>query len=67
MDITAKRFADLLRPYGIRSKQIRFDDGTRKQGYRAESFHAAWKSYAPALPSGVEILLDMCPGSEVVE
>ena len=67
IDLTAKRLADLLRPYGVRSKQIRFDDGTRKQGYRAESFHEAWKSYLPPKPSPVEILLGEFPGSELVE
>jgi hypothetical protein len=40
----ARRLADMLKPYDIRSKDIRTDDGTRK-GYRREDFEDAWSRY----------------------
>ena len=66
IDLTAKRLSDLLRPYGIQSRQIRFGD-SKKQGYRTESFFEAWRSYLSNKPTALEIILDAFPGSEIVE
>jgi hypothetical protein len=42
---SAKRLADLLRQYGIRSRTIRLDDGTTPKGYRLEQFVDAFARY----------------------
>src|SRR5262249_26596734 len=39
--------ADMLRPYGIRSKDIRLDGSVRK-GYSRADFADAWKRYLPS-------------------
>lgn len=50
--ITSRRFADLLRPFGVRSRTIRLDDGTTAKGYLRQSFLDAFNRYtAPSAPS----------------
>ena len=60
--LTQGEFARLLRPFGVRSKSMRFkgEDGTRK-GYARETFERAWARYCPedgtpAQPSNVKYL-----------
>ena len=50
--LTQKDLANLLRPFGIRSRDRRFGEGTRK-GYLRENFEDAWEHYLP--PSGGSI------------
>ncbi|WP_242625474.1 DUF3631 domain-containing protein, partial [Protofrankia symbiont of Coriaria myrtifolia] len=45
--LTARRLADLLREYDIRSGNIRFPDGTQTKGYLAADFTDAWARYCP--------------------
>jgi Protein of unknown function (DUF3631) len=45
--IRARELANKLRPYGIRSHDLRTDEGTRK-GYRRADFADAWSRYLPA-------------------
>lgn len=46
--LTPRHLADLLRPYGIRSRSVRLEDGSTPKGYRREQFEDAWKRYLPA-------------------
>jgi hypothetical protein len=41
------RLAQLLRPYGVRSKDLRIGDGIAK-GYERADFEDAWGRYVPA-------------------
>jgi hypothetical protein len=43
--ISDRAIAKLLRPYGIRSRDVKLDDVVRK-GYRREDLHDAWQRYA---------------------
>jgi len=45
--ITPRQMADLLRPFGIRSQDIRFVDGTKK-GYAKSDFNDAFMRYLPS-------------------
>ena len=45
--LSAKRLADLLRPYGIKSRTIRLEDGTTAKGYLLEQFEDAFERYLP--------------------
>jgi hypothetical protein len=49
--IDARRLAEMLRPYGIRSSSIRMPNGQTPKGYKREDFHDAWKRYLPASPA----------------
>jgi hypothetical protein len=42
----ARRLAQLLRPFGIRSRAVRVDDRTPR-GYRCEDFADAWERFLP--------------------
>lgn len=44
--LNPRGLANLLRPYGVMSRQIRFADGTRK-GYQREHFEDAFTRYLP--------------------
>jgi hypothetical protein len=48
--ITARFLADRLRPYGIRSRNVRTSDGQAK-GYRRSDFADAWSRYLPDPPT----------------
>ena len=51
--ITAAILRERLKPYGIKSKQVKVS-GTNGRGYRLEDFHDAWKRYAdPVCPGSV--------------
>jgi hypothetical protein len=47
--IRARELANKLRPYGIRSHNLRTESGIRK-GYRATDFEDAWRRYLPVPP-----------------
>jgi hypothetical protein len=47
--IRARELANKLRPYGVKSHDLRTDEGTRK-GYRARDFGDAWERYLPLSP-----------------
>jgi hypothetical protein len=47
--LAPRGLARLLAPYGIRSKDIRTSEGTKK-GYRSELFEDAWQRYLPPDP-----------------
>lgn len=40
-----RRLAQLLRPYGIRSKNVRIDETRTPKGYRREDFADAWERF----------------------
>jgi Protein of unknown function (DUF3631)/DnaB-like helicase N terminal domain len=44
----AHALAGLLRPFGIRSRTVRLEDGTTPKGFKREQFEDAWERYAPA-------------------
>jgi hypothetical protein len=46
--INSRRLANLLRPYGVQSKNIRLGISTPK-GYTAEDLHDPWERYLPRL------------------
>jgi hypothetical protein len=48
--ITDRGVAKLLRPYGVRSRDVKLGDVVRK-GYRREDLHDAWQRYATGTPS----------------
>jgi len=43
--MTPRNLAAILKPFGIRSKQYRFEDGTNGRGYSAGDFGDAFKRY----------------------
>lgn len=45
--IDARKLAEMLREYGIRSSTIRMPNGQTPKGYKREAFHDAWKRYLP--------------------
>ena len=45
--LDARKLAELLRPYGIRSITIRVADDSTPKGYKREAFYEAWKRYLP--------------------
>jgi Protein of unknown function (DUF3631) len=44
----ARRLAQLLHPFGIRSKNVRVDETRTPKGYRREDFFDAWERFLPA-------------------
>lgn len=49
--LTKSQIAKLLKPYGIMSKSMRFDDDTNRKGYALVEFNDAFGRYLP--PEGV--------------
>lgn len=49
-DLTPRRLAMLLSPYGIRSRNVRLPDGTQRKSYRRSEFTAALRRHRPDLP-----------------
>lgn len=43
--ITARQLADLLRPYNVRSRTLRFDSGDRRKGYRWKDLKDPFSRY----------------------
>jgi Protein of unknown function (DUF3631) len=43
--LSARRLADLLRPYGITSRSVRLEDGSTPKGYKLEQFADAFDRY----------------------
>jgi hypothetical protein len=44
----------LLKPYGVKSKNVRSDDGVTK-GYRRDDLHQVWEKYLPAATCSPEV------------
>ncbi|APL95351.1 DUF3631 domain-containing protein [Sphingobium indicum] len=49
--IDARKLAEMLREYGIRSSTIRMPNGQTPKGYKREAFDDAWKRYLPVSPA----------------
>ena len=49
--IDARKLAEMLREYGVRSSTIRMPNGLTPKGFKRESFHDAWKRYLPVSPA----------------
>lgn len=49
--ITNRGVARLLKPYGIKSRAVRLEDGRNRKGLLREQFEDAWKRYLPANPA----------------
>jgi Protein of unknown function (DUF3631) len=47
-DFGARDLAKLLKPFGIRPRTIRLDDGTTPKGYHRSDFADAWERYLPS-------------------
>jgi len=45
--LTNRALAKLLKPYGIRSRTVRLDDGSTPKGFVRDQFEGAWKRYLP--------------------
>ena len=59
--ITDRGVAKLLRPYGIRSRDVKLNETVRK-GYRREDLHDAWQRYStPARPSATSATAQVNP------
>jgi hypothetical protein len=43
--LKAAQLGRLLRPFGIHSRTLRYDDGTQSKGYLRESFESEWERY----------------------
>jgi hypothetical protein len=52
-----RELANKLRPYEIRSRDLRTDEGTRK-GYRRSDFEDAWERYLPLSPDSKRDIRD---------
>jgi len=65
--ITDRGIAKLLRPYGIRSRDVKLNDVVRK-GYRREDLYDAWQRYAtPSATSATSATEQHRPWSEGYE
>jgi len=51
--LTARGLSKLLDPYRVRSRTVRFDDGSTPKGYKREQFEDAWKRYLPATAASI--------------
>jgi Protein of unknown function (DUF3631) len=49
--LSPRRLAELVHRYGIRSRTIRFEDGTRAKGYLLEQFEDAFERYLASVSS----------------
>ncbi len=48
--LSARVLARLLKPYGVQSRTVRFDDDTTAKGYLREQFETPWSRYLPVSP-----------------
>ena len=53
--LNARDLAKLLKPYGVRSVDVKVDGVTRK-GYRREHLHDPWTRYLPPAARGKRYL-----------
>ena len=51
--LTPWTLADILRPYGIRSRTVKLRDGSSAKGFKVEQFADAWKRYLPSASESV--------------
>jgi len=45
--LTARGLAQQLKPFGVRSRNVRLPDGTTPKGYKREQFEDLWRRYPP--------------------
>ncbi|MDQ3647484.1 MAG: DUF3631 domain-containing protein [Actinomycetota bacterium] len=43
--LTSRALAKLLKPYGVKSRSVRLEDGSSPKGYRRDQLEAVWKRY----------------------
>ena len=48
--LSARKLGEKLRPYGVHSRTVRFDDGRTPKGFLREQFEGAWSRYIPISP-----------------
>jgi hypothetical protein len=48
--LSARSLAKMLRPYGVHSRTVRFDDDSTAKGFLREQFEAPWSRYIPGSP-----------------
>jgi hypothetical protein len=48
--LSARVLARLLRPYGVHSRTVRFDDESTAKGFLREQFEEPWSRYIPGFP-----------------
>jgi Protein of unknown function (DUF3631) len=48
--LSARALARMLKPYGMHSRTVRFDDDTTAKGYLREQFETPWSRYLPVSP-----------------
>lgn len=49
--LTSRTLAKLLKPYGVKSRSVRLEDGSTPKGFQREQFEDAWKRYLPTTPA----------------
>jgi hypothetical protein len=50
--ISARKLAQMLRPYKVQPRTVRFDDATSR-GFLRDQFEAAWSRYIPGSPPSI--------------
>lgn len=50
--LSARKLAQMLRPYGVQPRTVRFDDATAR-GFLREQFEEAWDRYIPVSPPSI--------------
>jgi Protein of unknown function (DUF3631) len=48
--LSARALAKMLKPYGVHSRTVRFDDDSTAKGFLSEQFEGAWSRYIPGSP-----------------
>jgi hypothetical protein len=48
--LSARKLAQMLRPYGVHSRTVRFEDDSTAKGFLREQFDAPWSRYIPGSP-----------------
>lgn len=48
--LSARKLAEKLRPYGVHSRTVRYDDGSTPKGFLREQFEGTWSRYIPPSP-----------------
>ena len=51
--LSARGLSDRLKPYRVRSRTVRLDDGSTPKGYKREQLEDAWRRYLPANPASI--------------
>ncbi len=51
--LSARGLAKLLKPYSIKSRTVRLEDGTTPKGFQREQFDGAWNRYLPPVAGSI--------------